>query len=105
MKIPKEKIINGFKIKIEMVDSETIIQYCNFEHDREGRELVDNPPMGLFLPRLLKIYLNKDQNRQQLESTYIHEILEAIDFIYDMNLAHHQISLLESVLFGLGVKI
>lgn len=38
-------------------------------------------------------------------STFIHEVTEAINIIYDVGLEHHQVLLIEAAFNDLGIKI
>jgi len=84
--IPKHITIAGIKIKIEYVD------------DCEDFDFV-----GLYDPVEQKITLVKVKEKTFLYSTYIHEVIEAINWIYDMNLKHHQICLLQSALAAMNI--
>lgn len=46
-----------------------------------------------------KIFINSKMNKDQKDSTLIHEILEAINIMYELKLKHNQISILESTLY------
>lgn len=48
---------------------------------------------------LNKILLNKNLSKSNQQSTVIHEILEAINSIYDLNLPHQTIQTLEAALY------
>jgi len=48
---------------------------------------------------LNKILINKNLVQSNQESTILHEILEAINSIYDLNLPHQTIQTLEAALY------
>lgn len=85
MKIPN-------KIKILGYDYEVV-----FREDRLKSDGVDNP--GTHCSRFQKIWIDKNQNQQQQESTFIHEILEAISYSLELQLPHNIISSLETALY------
>jgi hypothetical protein len=85
MKIPDEITIGGFKFKIQMVDE---------LFDDEDGEL-----MGTCDYNNLTIKILSTLKKPQRESTYIHELLEAINFIFATKLTHRQIESLEGGLY------
>lgn len=38
--------------------------------------------------------------QQQIESTFIHEVIEQINFLYNIELEHHKICLLENAIYS-----
>lgn len=50
---------------------------------------------------LNKILINKNLSKSNQESTVIHEIIEAINSIYDLNLPHQTIQTLEAALYAI----
>lgn len=91
MKIPKEVKIGPYLYKVELV-----------KHLKEGK----NDMFGLCNFGELKISLrtksvyNKkiDIAPLVLEATFIHEVLEAINYHYELRLKHSNISSLETIL-------
>ena len=63
--------------------------------------LANRDCFGEYHVKLFKIVLDKDNHIQQMEETLIHEILEAIISIYDINLEHEKLALLSVVLHQL----
>ena len=102
MKIQHKIEINKFEIETILVDPNVIKEIYDEE---SGKKEDAPPPSGLFIPRTMKIFVNSDQCKQQLYATWLHEVIEAINFIYDLQLEHHQIIQLESALFSLDIKI
>ena len=82
MNLPDEIKVGPYSIKVEIVDSLAV--------DREHG--------GEYSPRELKISLDSSLRKRHGE-ILMHEIVEAIDEIYDLNLNHHVISLLGIALY------
>ncbi|MFP4017190.1 MAG: hypothetical protein ACLFUI_09175 [Halanaerobiales bacterium] len=76
--MPKELKLGGFNWKIEEV-----------EH-----LMIERNNIGEMEPRTHVIRLDKAASEQQKEETLLHEIIEAINYMYCMDLDHHQIELL-----------
>lgn len=85
MKIPKTLKVGGIIYQVKRVIGLAA-----------GRE--DNA-MGVCDPNVCKIKLDSSLTTQALESTFLHEIIEAIDIQYDMKLDHGIISTLEVALY------
>ena len=58
-----------------------------------------NDNLGSHWGKETSIFLNKNQDQQAVESCFIHEILEAINYLQNINLKHHQIKLFETGLY------
>lgn len=100
MKIKHKINISGYEIETIIVSQEDINQIY-VEHGGEpGKEIC-----GLFQPKFYRILLSDNQSKAAIYSTWIHEIIEAINFIYALDMEHRQIEALESGLFGLGIKV
>ncbi len=84
--IPKEIEVNGMSIEIIM----------------EEELLRRKDSSGQFDPMKMKIYIDPALCPAQQKVTLVHEVIEAINHLYDMDLEHHKICLLEAALFGLG---
>jgi hypothetical protein len=50
-------------------------------------------------PNTLTIRLNNNKNDSQIASTFLHEIIEAVNHLLELGLEHRQISGLESGLY------
>lgn len=48
---------------------------------------------------LNKILINKNLSKSNQESTILHEIIEAVNFIYDLKLEHQTIQTIEAALY------
>ena len=46
-----------------------------------------------------EIYINSSMSQEQQESTLLHEIIEAINFNYQLDLEHNKIQTLEATLY------
>ena len=82
MKIPEKIKIGGFIVTVELVN--------NIMTDR-GR-------LGEYHPRTQIIKIDKDCSEQQKEETFLHELLEAITSIYDIDIEHKDLSNMATVL-------
>lgn len=82
MQIPEQIKIGGYIVGVKEVE--------NIMHDR--REL------GNYQPRTQEIQLDKANTDQQKEETFMHEIIEAITTIYDIDIDHHKLSVIATVL-------
>lgn len=85
MKIPN-------KIKILGYDYEVVFRESRLKEDGSEHS-------GTHCARVQKIWIDKEQTQQQQESTFIHEILEAISYSLELNMPHNVISSLESALY------
>jgi hypothetical protein len=56
---------------------------------------------GTFCGNSAEIKIEKDLKLDQTKSVLLHEILEAINFHYELGLEHNKISILESAIFGI----
>jgi hypothetical protein len=82
MNIPKQVKIGGYIVEVELTD--------NIMTDRGNR--------GEYHPRIQTIKIDQDTSRQQMEETFIHELLEAITSIYDVKWEHRDLALVATVL-------
>jgi len=82
MQIPKQIKIGGYIVSVEFVN--------NLMTDRQHT--------GEYHPRIQTIKIDKDCSEQEREEVFIHEVLEAIKAIYDIQLEHRDLSLLATVL-------
>ena len=85
MKVPKNIRVGGINIDIKIKP--------------------DLDVSGSYFPSQALIEINKDLNKTMQYTTFIHEVLEAMNYIYDINLKHHQILQLEAALMDIGVKV
>ena len=58
-----------------------------------------NDHLGTHWGNKTAIYLNKNQSSQSMDSCFIHEILEAINYLQQLRLKHDQISRIETALY------
>jgi hypothetical protein len=84
--IPDHVYVSGIKIDV-VFDADLD------SHDEDGR----------YLPGKLKIEIDPGISEDKAMMTFIHEIIEAINTIYDVGLKHHQINLLEAGLASTGL--
>ncbi len=82
MNIPAEIKIGGFIIKVKEVK--------NLSVEREST--------GEYHPFLQEIWLDDTLTKQQREEVFVHEVLEAVKDIYDIVLAHKELTLIATVL-------
>lgn len=82
MKIPKKIKISGHVLKI-----------------KEVAELDNNQNLGRYTMSKNEILLDKNSDVQQKESTFFHEIIEALNSMYEIGLKHRDISTLENSLY------
>lgn len=81
MNIPSKIKIGGFIIKV-----------------KEAKDLlVERDHLGEYHPKYQVIYIDEDHTDQQKEETFIHELFEAIDSIYNIQLNHDKLTLLATV--------
>lgn len=76
--LPEKIKICGFDISVKMTK--------NIMTDRCSR--------GEWHPRIQEIHIDPDHTEQQEQETFLHEVVESINDIYDLKLEHHIISLL-----------
>lgn len=82
MKVPKSIRVAGFDYKIKVVDTDGLSgDYGQCRHDE--KEMV----------------LDNIKHHDSLMSHLLHEVIEAINNVYDLDLEHHKIELLETALF------
>jgi hypothetical protein len=82
MQIPEKIKIGGFTVDVEFV---------------ENLMLEDNH-RGEYSLRTQIIKIDKATTKQSIEETFIHEMLEAMTNIYDIDIAHKDLSNLATVL-------
>jgi len=92
--------INGTIIETIMVDTETLIEILQ-EWEPENKLL----PAGAFVPRIMGIFIDEDQCESQMYATWMHEVLEAINFLYHLKLDHDTIIRLEGALASMDIDI
>lgn len=56
-------------------------------------------PCGQWLSQTNEILINGTYDKQNQETTLIHEIVEAINYLYELNLEHNKIQILEATLY------
>ncbi|MGD0535920.1 MAG: hypothetical protein ABR999_10870 [Methanoregula sp.] len=86
--IPETIRIGGYDVKIEYVNN----------------MIPDSAAYGQYIPRMKTIQLDPGVCEQQKHSTFIHELLEAIVEIYELDALkenHHEIVLLGEALYQL----
>jgi hypothetical protein len=64
----------------------------------------DNDYAGQYSPSLQKIIVTKDKGKEFMYSTFIHEILESCNTLFDIGLKEHQIMLLERALCSVELE-
>lgn len=82
MQIPEKIKIGGFMVDVEFVN--------NLMTDRQHT--------GEYHPRTQSIKIDKDCSEQEREEVFVHEVLEAIKAIYDIQLEHRDLTLIATVL-------
>ncbi|GEM_PF-5108410 len=85
-KVPKRIIIGPHVITVKLVNGKKI----------------DND-MGEARFATLEILINKSAPPAMRYSTFIHEVVEFINYIYELKLPHNKITVLESALLGLAL--
>lgn len=68
--------------------------------EEKADEVRDNRRSGCSNGNAQTIIIDKDITKQFKESTFIHEVLHQIDFIYNIELDHKQVFLLETGIFA-----
>ena len=82
MQIPKKIKIGGFIIEVIY----------------ENNLMTDRQHTGEYHPRIQTIKIDKDCSEQEKEEVFVHELLEAIKAIYNIELYHRELTLLATVL-------
>jgi hypothetical protein len=85
MRLPKQLTICGYVYKLKKVDGTT--------HSA-------GPFKGLSDLTNQVIYLDKWLPEDEMLSTLLHEILEVVNYVHTLNLAHHKIMCIENSLFS-----
>lgn len=67
---------------------------------KRGATVDEVGAMGKMIPSSLTILVASDLTQQQIESTLIHEIIEAVNHALDLGLAHNQVCAVEVALYG-----
>lgn len=80
--IPDKIRIGGYDVEVKMVD--------NLVNDRQH--------LGEYFPRTQEIHIDQAQTKQSMQETFIHEIIEAIKSIYDLEMEHSVLTLLSTCL-------
>jgi len=70
--------------------------YVVMMHDQDE---VGNYHLGTHIHRSTEILINRSQSKTQMESTLIHEIIEALNVYQELNLKHDQVVRLETGLY------
>ena len=81
MRIPDKIKILGYDYTIKMIDLNETEKFGNLDMNT------------------LTIRLNENKAQSQIDSTLLHEIIEAIDFHLGLELKHYQINALEAGLY------
>ena len=83
------------------------IQIGCYEYDVEmDKNLGRNESVyGNFSQMELKIRIDSRSPEQQSEQTFIHEAIEAIDYVYNLGLPHHKIHILGITITDLIKKL
>ena len=68
------------------------------------QEIGDEVDAGLSLKNTLKIFLDTQQAPENQLSVLLHEVIEQFNDIYDIQLDHHQVTLLEVALYQFLVE-
>lgn len=85
MKIPKTVKIGGLNYTVELTDIE------------QGKAQSDS--IGLHHARFTKIIIDNRLSSDKQESIFLHEILEALNLMYSLELEHKTIDILEAGLY------
>ena len=78
MKIPNIIKIGGFHWNVREVEN----------------LMIDREHLGEMAPRTQEISIEKGSSEQQKEETLLHEIIEVLNWMYNIKLEHYQIELL-----------
>lgn len=82
MNIPEKIKIGGFEVDVQFVEN----------------LMVERNSLGEYHPRTQSIKIDKAATKQQNEETFIHEVLEAMTAIYNIEWAHKDLSIMATVL-------
>ena len=85
MKIPKTVKIGGLIYTIEFTDIE--------------KEKAQRDSIGLHHARFTKIIIDSRLSLEKQESIFLHEIIEALNLMYSLELEHKTIDILEAGLY------
>lgn len=85
-KIPKKIKVGPYKLKVKI------------KPDKD----MDNKA-GLFWTHKMEIWINDTTTTFFRYATFMHEIIEAINYIYDLKLSHNKITTIETALLGLEI--
>jgi hypothetical protein len=86
MEIPKKIRVGAYTYKVMIVDKLV---------DEDAIRKDDRFMLGQCDSNKLEIYILRDQSKIQQASTFVHEVLEAINEHYGIGLKHKQIQALE----------
>ena len=84
MRLPKKLKIGGYTYEV-------------IYEDRVKKSGTDHP--ATYTSKHQKIFIDKTQCREEMESSLIHEIIEALNYAYELGLDHKQVSTLEATLY------
>lgn len=87
------------KKSINIAGNKIKIKYQKNIVDEKGRQL-----NGYYNPDKNEIVIDKELEEQSKQSALNHEIMHAIDIIYNIELSHKQIYQLEAALNSLWIK-
>lgn len=82
MNIPSKIKLGGFEITIRGIKDLVAEREC----------------LGEWHPRTQEIWIDSDHTDQQKEETLLHEVMEAICYIYNINIEHRDLSNIATVL-------
>lgn len=85
MNIPKKVKIGGLEFSVK----------------ERKNELRDNKRSGSSCGNTQEIVIDSDISQQFKETTFIHELIHQIDFVYNIGLEHQQVFLLEAGIYAL----
>lgn len=81
LNIPEKVKIGGFIIKVKEV----------------ADLMIERDHLGEYHPKYQEIHIDDSHTRQQKEETFMHELFEAVDSIYNIQLEHDKMTLLATV--------
>ena len=71
-----------------------------FTVKEKANEIRDNSRSGSSCGNTQQISIDKDISQQFKETTFIHEVLHQLDFVYNIGLEHQQIFQLEAGIYA-----
>jgi len=72
----------------------------DFTVEEKTDEVRDNGRTGCSSGTTQKIIIDKDISQQLKETTFIHELLHQVDYVYTIGLSHQQVYLLEASIYA-----